>query len=224
VASDSAGHRLPAGPVSSFVSSLLANEQVVGVLGGKVGYWVVRAPSAIRWMTAHGQRVAQAVGEAGRAGGRAQIVGGTTLALTPAGAAALSAAIAHQVLVSEIRKVGALVSLVHQRQVSEVLGVADRGIALVNQLMSGFEGPADWPEALVYELVRLHGLVADQGAASDRLRDRCSPGPSPEIVALRTQASRHGRSPSSKPAIACTSWPRVSRQRGRFTQIPAATR
>lgn len=160
-----------AGPVATFLATLLSNEQVVGTLGARVGYWIVRAPALTTWMTANGSQVAQAVGSQG-AGARAVIVGGSAAALTPAGIAAITAALAHQALVRQIRAVGELVSLVHRRQVSEVLAFADRGeIAIRDLLAVSADDPRRWPPVLLHEVVRLHGLAGDQSAASIRFRE-----------------------------------------------------
>lgn len=160
-----------AGPVARGLTALASNERLVGTLAGKAGYWVVQAPRGTTWLTAAGRPVAQATGPSGQVGAKAVIVGGTAVALAPELAAVGAAALAEYVLTMRVERVGKIVSLVHQRQMSEALAAADEARELVDRIRTLSREPTDWPDVLLQRLVGCHHDLARQSSASDRIRD-----------------------------------------------------
>ena len=122
------------GPIARALASLTGNQRLVGALAGNAGYWVVRAPRGTKWLTAGGRPVAQAAGPGGQVGAKAVIVGGTAVALVPELAAVATAALAEYILTMKVERVGKIVSLVHQRQVSDALAAADQTRGLVGRI------------------------------------------------------------------------------------------
>lgn len=160
-----------AGPVARGLTSLASNERLVGALAGKAGYWIVKAPRGVNWLTAAGRPVAQASSTGGQAGARAVIVGGTAVAFAPELAAVAAAAAAEYILTMKVERVGKIISLVHQRQVSEALAASDQARSLVNRIRAFSNEPTEWPDALLYRLVDCYQNLAYQSSASDRIRD-----------------------------------------------------
>jgi len=123
-------------------------------------------------MTAHGHKVAQALGEGGKAGARARVVGaGSAVMVSPALVGLAAALVAEYVLVAKIEQAARVATLGHQRQVSEALAAGSVGRELVARTRDWSEDPRDWPELLVQELVDCHARLKLQAAASNRMRD-----------------------------------------------------
>lgn len=160
-----------AGPVARALASLAGNQRLVGALAGKAGYWVVRAPRGTKWLTAGGRPVAQAAGPCGQVGAKAVVVGGTAVTLAPELATVAAAALAEYILAMKVERVGKIVSLVHQRQVSEALAAADQARSLVSRIRALSNEPTDWPDTLLQRVVGCYHDLARQASASDRIRD-----------------------------------------------------
>ena len=160
------------GPLARAVQALAGSERLMSELMRRGGYAVVAVPPGTKWMTAHGHKVAQALGEGGKAGARARVVGLAGLGAVAPELLGLSAALAAEyVLVAKIEQAGRVATLGHQRQVSEALAAGTVGRALVEQTRDWSEDPRDWPELLVRELVDCHAQLKLQAAASSRMRD-----------------------------------------------------
>ncbi len=161
-----------AGPLARTVQALAGSERLTSELLRRGGYAVVAVPPGTKWMKAHGQKVAQALGEGGKAGARARVVGLAGVGAIAPELLGLSAALAAEyVLVAKVEQARRVATLGHQRQVSEALAVGAVGRSLVERIRDWSEDPRDWPELLVQELVDCHARLKLQAAASNRMRD-----------------------------------------------------
>lgn len=159
------------GTVLELAGNLLSNPRFVDAVGARGGYYVVKAEPGVKWMVARGQQVAQATGKSGQAGARAVVVGGASMAIGAQFLGAVASAAAYKALFGQVVEAKFLSEVIHERQMSEVLGLVDRAAEIVKDL-SRYELPERWPAVILSEAVRVGGLLLDQSAASDRLRTR----------------------------------------------------
>lgn len=157
------------GPVASALASLLGNPQFMNTVLGKAGYYIVKASPGAKFLTAHGNKVAQEASKAGQAGARAVVVGGAAFAMTPVLASVALSAVAEYILITKIERVGKVADLVHHRQLAEALSTADQVLELIGRLRA-YDDPRDWPEVLISPLVTAHHELTRQAFAAERLR------------------------------------------------------